>query len=159
MKSLSGKKIDQLVKEAKKARQKAYAPYSRFKVGAALLLDDGSIIRGCNVENASYGLCICAERVAISTAVLQGLMGFVAMAVVTDVPKPASPCGACRQFMSEFSPSLPLILANENGDQIQTNLAEIFPHQFSKEQLDILDDKKKTRENKKAVKHGKKAIN
>ena len=135
MEEFSENEIDQLVAEAKKARKNAYAPYSNFHVGAALLLKNSSIIHGNNVENSSYGLSICAERVAIAAAIAQGHHEFALMAVVTDTSPPAAPCGACRQVMSEFAPDLPLILANTDGQVIKTTLSAIFPLQFSKEQL------------------------
>lgn len=91
-----------LVDEAWAARERAYAPYSNFKVGAALLAEDGRVFRGCNVENLSYGLTICAERVAIGAAVAAGVTKFAGVAVVADTDVPISPCGACRQVLSEF---------------------------------------------------------
>ncbi len=135
MKTFAQNETDKLVAAAKEARKNAYAPYSQFNVGAALLLKNGNIIYGNNVENASYGLSICAERVAICAAIAQGQKDFAAMAIVTDTSPPAAPCGACRQVISEFAPDLPLILANEKGQTIHTTLSEIFPYQFSKEQL------------------------
>ncbi|GAH82733.1 unnamed protein product, partial [marine sediment metagenome] len=89
-----------LVKEAEKARKRAYTPYSKFQVGAAVLCDDGKIFTGCNIENASFGLAVCAERVAIIKAISEGSTKFEAMAVVGDTDKPCSPCGACRQVIS-----------------------------------------------------------
>jgi cytidine deaminase len=95
------------------------------------LLADGTVITGANIENASYGLCICAERVAVATAVVSGHKDFAAIAVVTDTNPPAAPCGACRQVLAEFAPDLQLILANTHGDVVHTTLSEIFPMQFS----------------------------
>lgn len=135
-KKLSQTNIQQLVSSAQKARQQAYAPYSKFRVGAALLLQNGSIVSGSNVENSSYGLTVCAERVAIVKAVSEGTKEFEAIAVVTDSTPPAFPCGVCRQFLSEFASEIPVIVANEKGDVIETNLQEIFPNQFDKTQLD-----------------------
>lgn len=143
MKSISDKNKQILISKAKKARKKAYAPYSKFKVGAALLLKNGEIICGANIENSSYGLTICAERVAIATAIAGGFSDFVAMAIVVDLPKPGAPCGACRQVIAEFAPSLPIILANKQNDQIVTNLSELLPYQFSKADLDESDKKLK----------------
>ncbi len=91
-----------LIDAAWAARERAYAPYSKFKVGAALLAEDGRIFSGCNVENLSYGLTMCAERVAIGAALAAGVMSFRGVAVVADTGEPISPCGACRQVLSEF---------------------------------------------------------
>ncbi|MDA0712826.1 MAG: cytidine deaminase [bacterium] len=132
-----------LINKAKKARKQAYVPYSKFKVGAALLLKNGKIICGANVENASYGLTICAERVAIGTAVAKGFTDFVAMAVVVDLPKPGAPCGACRQVIAEFAPGLPIILANKENEQVVTDLSQLLPYQFSK--VDLAEHDKKTK--------------
>jgi cytidine deaminase len=93
---------DSLIEAAWAVRERAHAPYSKFQVGAALLVADGRIISGCNVENLSYGLTICAERVAIGSAIAAGQRQFAAMAVVADTKVPISPCGACRQVMAEF---------------------------------------------------------
>lgn len=90
-----------LIQEAKKAREKAYVPYSKFQVGAALLGEDGTVYHGCNIENAAYSMCNCAERTAIFKAVSEGVRKFTAMAVIADTDGPVSPCGACRQVMSE----------------------------------------------------------
>ena len=133
--SLTHEQINQLMQTALKARVRAYAPYSHYLVGAALLLESGEVIEGVNVENASYGLCICAERSAVVTAVTQGKKDFKAMAIATSSIPAGAPCGACRQVLSEFAPSLQLILGNEHGEIVETTLAEIFPMQFSKEQL------------------------
>ncbi|MBI3585124.1 MAG: cytidine deaminase [Nitrospinae bacterium] len=108
--------MDKLIAEAKMAREKAYAPYSNFKVGAAVLTTDGKIFTGCNVENSSYGLTICAERAAIFNAVSSGYKKFTKIAVVTDSEPSASPCGACRQVMFEFGDDIEVIMANLKGD-------------------------------------------
>lgn len=134
--NISQSDVKKLVKAASKARLMAYAPYSKFHVGAALLLKDGTVVTGANVENSSYGGAICAERVAIVKAVSEGSEEFEAIAVVTDTNPPAYPCGMCRQFLSEFAPEIPMFIANEQGDVIKTNLREIFPHQFDKNQLE-----------------------
>jgi cytidine deaminase len=132
---LSQNEVDLLLAAAHEAREMAYAPYSKFQVGAALLLKNGTIVKGANIENASYGLAICAERVAVTTAMVSGERDFVAMAVVSPSSPPGAPCGACRQVLSEFAPELPLLLANEKGDVTHTSLKEIFPAQFNREQL------------------------
>ncbi len=121
----------ELIAAALSARQAAYAPYSKFHVGAALLDAAGRIHAGCNVENASYGLTICAERVAIVSAVAAGSREFVALAVAT--PGGASPCGACRQFIAEFAPELPILIVDAETGQLaeQTDLGKLLPRQFN----------------------------
>ncbi len=119
-----------LIDAALSARQRAYAPYSKFRVGAAVLTEAGTIHAGCNIENASYGLTICAERVALGSAVAAGSRALTAMAVATSGG--ATPCGACRQFAAEFRPDLPILLvdADDPGRVLETNLAELLPSQF-----------------------------
>jgi cytidine deaminase len=124
-----------LVARALAARARAYAPYSRFLVGAALLCADGTVIEGCNVENASYGLCICAERTAVACAVAQGKRAFSAIAIATAASPPAPPCGMCRQVLAEFlvddSTDIALMLVNNRGEQQHTSLRAIFPGIFN----------------------------
>jgi cytidine deaminase len=130
--------LDALAERALAARQRAYAPYSRFVVGAALLCDDGSVIDGCNVENASYGLCICAERTAVAAAVAGGRRRFRAIAIATASEPPAAPCGMCRQVLAEFTPAtddLVIVLANDRGGRVRTSLRAIFPGVFDQAQL------------------------
>lgn len=115
---------------AREARAAAYAPYSGFAVGAALQVASGQVFCGCNVENASYGLTVCAERVALFTAVAAGVREFAALAVVADSPEPATPCGACRQVLYEFAPDLQVILANLQGRQKKMRLRELLPEAF-----------------------------
>lgn len=119
-----------LIEAATAARERAYAPYSGFKVGAALLTDLGEIFTGCNVENASYSLTNCAERTAVFKAVCAGVRNFLAIAVVTDLEKPAPPCGACRQVLAEFSYDMQVIMANTKGDIIRSSLRELLPLAF-----------------------------
>jgi cytidine deaminase len=119
-----------LVEAARAARERAYVPYSGFPVGAALVTEDGQLYTGCNIENASYGLSNCAERTAIFKAVSEGHRRFVAIAVVADTDGPVSPCGACRQVMSEFGPDARVILANLNGDVQLTTVRELLPGAF-----------------------------
>lgn len=126
----------ELIEIAAKAREKAYVPYSRFKVGAALLSTDGRVFTGANVENASYGLTICAERTAVVKAVSEGAVQFQALAVVTDLAEPASPCGACRQVLSEFAPDLKIIMANTQGRAMEATLAELLPLAFTPKKLE-----------------------
>ena len=118
---------DELIKAAKIARRSAYAPYSNFGVGAALLTKDGKIFTGCNVENVSLGLTICAERSAVAAAVNSGSKDFVAIAVVTGSKKPAVPCGACRQVLAEFNSAIRILAVNEDGVVEQLELSDLLP--------------------------------
>ncbi len=127
--------VQKLINVAKAAMQRAYAPYSNFPVGAALITKDGRIYSGCNVENASYGLTCCAERVAIFKAVADGVTDFQALAVIGDTKTPCSPCGACRQVMAEFAPDMEVYIANNAGDYIKTNVRELLPARFDQEIL------------------------
>ena len=125
-----------LILVALEAREKAYAPYSRFLVGAALLTKDGRVFPGCNVENASYGLCNCAERTAFFAAIAAGCKpgDFSQLAVVADSDAPVSPCGACRQVMLELGgPQLGVIQANLRGDIEHSTAAELLPGAFTLE--------------------------
>ena len=119
-----------LVERATAVRNNAHAPYSGFAVGAAVGCEDGRIFAGANVENASYGLCLCAERSAIAAAVAAGARRFVALAIVTDAPEAASPCGMCRQVLSEFPPSFPVRSITLGGDVLDTSVAALLPHAF-----------------------------
>lgn len=126
----------QLIDEAIAASKQAHVPYSHFHVGAALLTTDGKIYRGCNIENASYGLTNCAERTTIFKAVSEGDKQFSAIAVVGDTDGPISPCGACRQVLAEFCDDhTQIILANLKGDFVITNINEILPGYFSSKDL------------------------
>jgi cytidine deaminase len=116
---------EELIAAAWEARDKAYAPYSSFQVGAALLASNGQVFSGCNVENISYGLTNCAERVAIGTAVAAGVQSFDQVVVVADTAEPISPCGACRQVMAEFGVKT-VVLANRAGS-IEFSLEELLP--------------------------------
>ena len=128
--------VQDLIQQAIEARQKAYVPYSKFSVGAALLTKDGKVYRGCNVENASYGLTNCAERTALFKAVSEGDKQFSAIAIVGDTDGPISPCGACRQVLAEFCDDhTQIILANLKGDFVITNINEILPGYFSSKDL------------------------
>ncbi len=122
-----------LIREATAARAQAYAPYSGFKVGAALRGASGRVYRGCNVENASYGLTCCAERNAVFAAVVEGERHIVAAAVVTGAKTPTAPCGACRQVLLEFAPrgEMGVALATLDGARHLTSLAELLPQSFS----------------------------
>ncbi|WP_203361715.1 cytidine deaminase [Bacillus sp. REN10] len=128
--------IDQLIQEAKAARERAYVPYSRFKVGAALLTTDGKVFQGCNIENAAYSLCNCAERTALFKAWSEGATKYAALAVVADTKRPVPPCGACRQVISELCPpDMKVILTNLQGDIEEHTVQELLPGAFSPEDL------------------------
>jgi cytidine deaminase len=116
-----------LLTEARQARDRAYAPYSRFAVGAALRGKSGRVFRGCNVENLSFGLTSCAERNAIFAAVAAGEREFEAIAIVADSKQPVSPCGACRQVLAEFAPTLPICCANLEGQTFISDLGVLLP--------------------------------
>jgi cytidine deaminase len=126
----------ELIKEAVKAKEYSYSPYSKFRVGAALLTKDGQVFSGCNVENASYGGAICAERTAVVKAVSQGYKEFESIAVVTDVDDYISPCGFCRQFMNEFGNELKVYMAKAKSDDYKTKLlCELLPDSFGPQNL------------------------
>ncbi len=128
---------NELIQSALQAREAAYTPYSHYKVGAALLGKSGRIYTGCNVENASYGATICAERVAVVKAVSEGEKEFEALAVAVDGDEPGSPCGICRQFLAEFGTGLRLILVNLKGDRLDSTLEEYLPNAFTPKRLSI----------------------
>ncbi|MFV9511031.1 cytidine deaminase [Tepidibacillus sp. LV47] len=126
----------ELVQLAKEAREYAYAPYSKFKVGAAVRTKNNKIYKGANIENASYGLTNCAERTAIFKAISEGDLDLEEIAVIADTDRPVSPCGACRQVMAEFfAPNAKLYLANLRGDMIITTVKELLPGAFTQEDL------------------------
>ena len=121
--------LNELFEEARKAADFAYAPYSKFRVGAALLASDGTVFTGCNVENRSFGLTVCAERNAVFKAVSSGRRTFIALAVSTpDSEIPVGPCGACRQVLSEFmEPSSPVIFGGSGKEKIETTIGILYP--------------------------------
>lgn len=126
--------VETLLGNALQARQRAYAPYSRFQVGASLRTRDGRCFDGCNVENAAYGMCNCAERTAFFSAIAAGCRpgDFTGLSVVADTPGPVSPCGACRQVMAELCDGdMPVLLANLAGDTLHTTVAELLPGSFT----------------------------
>lgn len=126
----------QLMDKAREAMERAYVPYSQFKVGAALLTTDGEVIQGCNIENAAYSLCNCAERTALFKAYSENKRSFVKMAVIASTPGPVSPCGACRQVMVELcDKDMHVILGNLKGDIVSTTVGELLPGAFSQEDL------------------------
>lgn len=122
--------MDELVRQAIAARENAHAPFSKFRVGAALLDDKGRIFTGCNVENATYGLTVCAERVAVFKAISEGARRFTRAAVAADTETLTPPCGACRQILWEFCGDVELTLANLEGKTETLRLAELFPRAF-----------------------------
>ena len=120
----------ELIEAARRAREHAHAEFSKFKVGAALETADGRVVTGCNIENATYGLTICAERVAAFKAVSEGVRQFMRVAVVADTQDPTPPCGACRQILWEFCGDLPIILVNPRGKTETYQLKDLFPKPF-----------------------------
>ena len=127
-------KNNELAKVAIEARNLSYSPYSKFKVGAALLCKDGKVFKGANVENSSYPLCMCAERNALYSAMMNGYKkeDFVALAIAAETDEPCSPCGACRQVISELFPrDGAIVLTNLKGDLKETNIDELLPFAFS----------------------------
>ena len=119
-----------LIDAARAVRLRAHAPFSGFRVGAALLGADGRIVTGCNVENATYGLTVCAERVALFKALSEGHRRFTHIAVVADTAEPTPPCGACRQLLWEFGGDLEVVLGNLQRETARHRLADLFPHPF-----------------------------
>ena len=129
---------EQLILKAREARELSYSPYSKFKVGAALLTKDGKVFVGANIENSSYPLCMCAERNALYNAMMNGYKkdDFVALALSADTDEPCSPCGACRQVISELFPKgAPIYMSNLRGDEKETTIDELLPYAFSEEDL------------------------
>lgn len=124
---------EELVAAARTAQERAYAPYSHFRVGAALLTATGKVFTGTNIENASYSLTICAERVALFCAVLAGERNFEYLAITSSGRGRLSPCGACLQVLAEFSPSLQIIISTATGELEQYSLREMLPYAFSLE--------------------------
>ncbi len=127
--------LAELARLAAAAREHAHAPHSRFPVGAALRIATGEIVNGCNIENASYGLSMCAERVAVFKAVSEGLTGFDAIAIVADAPRPTPPCGPCRQILWELCGNLTVHMRTLKGRSRTMRLRELLPHPFDERSL------------------------
>ncbi|MEO0092049.1 MAG: cytidine deaminase [candidate division WOR-3 bacterium] len=123
-------KIDELINAAKQAAKNAYTPYSKFKVGSALLTNSGKIFTGANVENASYGLTVCAERVAVFKAVSEGQKKFKAIAIYTNTKDYTFPCGACLQVLYEFSPKIQVLITNKSKKSKVFSLSQLLPYPF-----------------------------
>lgn len=126
---------DDLVQTARDAMDNAYAPYSKFRVGAALVTRGGHIFTGVNVENASYGLTICAERVAVFKSVSEGRQDIVRIAIVSSSGEHTYPCGACRQVLNEFGKEIRVVVADAAGNVVNVPLSELLPHSFGRESL------------------------
>jgi cytidine deaminase len=122
--------MSELIAAARDVRERAHAPYSKFRVGAALACADGRVFTGCNVENATYGLGVCAERVAVWKAISEGARNFVAVAVCADTETLTPPCGACRQILWEFCGDIPVTMSNPAGKQETIQLSTLFPKAF-----------------------------
>jgi cytidine deaminase len=131
----SGRRLNDVIKQAKLARKRAYSPYSRVKIGAAVLTSGGKIYAGSNIENASYGLSCCAERTAIFKAVSDGHRDIVALAVVGKSEDFTKPCGACRQVMIEFNPNMKVLRRGLDGFSADTTSSELLPEQFNPPEL------------------------
>lgn len=127
--------VKTVIDAAWQAKERAYAPYSHFMVGAAVLDADGRIFTGCNIENASYGLCNCAERTAIFKAVSEGCKELQLLVVCSDSERLTPPCGACRQVMAELAPMMKVILVNKTGQYLETTVDELLPLAFSNDYL------------------------
>jgi cytidine deaminase len=138
---LDEKSIDKLAKKAWETWLWAYAPYSQFRVGAALMGADGRIFTGANVENASFGLAMCAERVAVGAAAAAGVRAFVALAIAGDDPQGVSPCGACRQVLSEFSQNLLIIRCKPDGTYTKSLLRDLMPAPFNGRTITLAEER------------------
>jgi cytidine deaminase len=133
--TVSSETIERAVEAATNVRRRAYAPYSKFLVGAAVVDADGTIHVGCNVENASYGLTNCAERAAVAAATAAGRRDIILCVVVTDTPSPAAPCGACRQVLSECNPVMQILCTTPERADVWYSLEELLPHAFGRDSL------------------------
>ena len=125
----------ELCKKAQEMTKMAYAPYSNFRVGAALECSDGTVFTGCNIENAAYGPTNCAERTAVFKAVSEGYRSFVRIAIAGETEQFCAPCGVCRQVLQEFAPEIEVVLVNKNGETMELTLPELFPYSFGSTNL------------------------
>lgn len=130
----------ELLREAWNVLEQSYSPYSKMRVGAVLRSPDGRTFSGCNVENASFGLTVCAERSAISAAVAQGVREFDVIAIVSDGDRALMPCGACRQVLLEFAPELRILVESRDGHRVELPLSELLPNSFKPGDLGSRDD-------------------
>lgn len=135
MAMISEEKVARLLQAARAAQQRAYSPYSRFRVGAALLTDRENIVAGCNVENVSFGLTRCAEQTAVQRAVVEDAGRPMAIVVVGDSDDPLTPCGACRQILAEFNPSMEVVCISRTGRRFETTVRELLPGAFDRDSL------------------------
>ena len=135
MTDTSDTSLERLIATAKKVAAAAWCPYSRFAVGAALQTESGDVFAGCNVENASSGLTVCAERNAAFQAVASGERRFERLVIYTPTPEPTAPCGACRQVLFEFAPALPIVSVCDGESSLITSLAELLPHAFGPQSI------------------------
>ncbi len=137
MREIEKNEIGYMISLAAEARERAYCPYSNFRVGACLKAANGDYYLGCNIENASYSPTVCAERTAVFKAVFDGVREFEALAIIADSETYSSPCGVCRQVLAEFCESdMPLILANKSGEYRLTTLGELIPFAFTKKDME-----------------------
>ena len=126
---------EELCKKAQEMTKMAYAPYSNFRVGAALECKDGTVFTGCNIENAAYSPTNCAERTAVFKAVSEGYRSFVRIAIAGETEQSCAPCGVCRQVLQEFAPDIEVILVNKNGETVELTLPQLFPYSFGSANL------------------------
>ena len=133
--ALEHERLDELTARAREAMTRAYAPYSQFRVGAALLTRDGAVIAGCNVENAAYPSGICAERGAVVAAIAQGHRDFALLVLATEADAPTPPCGMCRQVLVEFAPALPVVSVAADGRAQEWTMTELLPRPFLPDSL------------------------
>ena len=132
----AGGRSDELRSAAFEALEQAYAPFSTFRVGAALLGTDGTVGVGCNIENAAFPASVCAERVAVGSLIVRGVRSFAMLVIATEADHPAPPCGFCRQVLAEFAPSLPIVSVTRSGAEARWTLATLLPEPFTPHSMD-----------------------